>query len=317
MEKLTAQHCGKNSSNSSSKTSSSGAGSVDALYLAKLVERFNSHLENYLQRYGQGPPRLLEAMAYSLLTGGKRVRPMLVILSCQCCGGQELQAMPAAAAIEMVHTFSLIHDDLPAMDNDDLRRGRPTNHKVFGQAMAILAGDALLALAFELLAKQVQDPARASRQIYQLAHAAGLAGMTGGQALDIDYQGQADLDTIEQVHTSKTAALISCACKLGALAADADDRAVNALGKFGLYIGRAFQILDDLLDIRANSDQAGKRTGKDASLGRPNYAVIAGKKDSMTRAEQLFDQAVAELTDFGHRADRLTYLAGKLMTRNN
>jgi len=286
-------------------------------WLNELVQQFNDRLFEYLEAYNRGPDRLAEAMAYSLRAGGKRIRPALVLLSCECCNGRREQAMPAAAAIEMVHTFSLIHDDLPAMDDDDLRRGRLTNHKVFGEAMAILAGDALLALAFELIGREVRPTETAARQVYELANATGLAGMTGGQALDIQYQNQADPKTVEDIHIKKTAALIGCACKLGAMAADADEGDIEALGRFGLDIGQAFQIADDLLDVQGTAGQAGKRTGKDASTGRPNLAVLIGAEQSRQRADQLFDRAVGQLQRFGPRADKLIQLAGKLIQRSH
>lgn len=279
-----------------------------------LLGELSAQVERGIERYGStplaGPAVLVRAMRYSLEAGGKRVRPALVVLSGRACGGTTEQAMPAAVAIEMVHTFSLVHDDLPAMDNDDLRRGKPTSHKAFGEAMAILAGDGLLIGAFEVLTREVDDSATAQRMVCELASASGSAGMTGGQALDIACDGT-DLGAAraEEIHRLKTTAMIRAAARLGALSAGADETIIDVLGSYGEKLGLAFQIVDDLLDLSGETSVVGKQTGKDAQAGKPNYAVIVGTDRARTRVDALIDQAIAELAPLGERAESLIELA--------
>jgi len=258
------------------------------------------------------PKRLLEAIEYSLLAGGKRLRPALVLESWRACGGAgetERSAVAAAAAIELIHTFSLVHDDLPAMDDDDLRRGKPTNHKVFGEAMAILAGDAMTTLAFEILARDAL-PKVAPALIRELASAAGPAGMIGGQVIDMDSQNAAlSLEQLTQLHRMKTGALLSAACRMGAIAAGANEPALRSVSEFGRHIGVAFQIVDDLLDVTATAQQMGKQTGKDAGRGKNTFPALIGMGASVAEAKRQLDAAIQAIAGFGEAGAPLALLA--------
>jgi geranylgeranyl diphosphate synthase type II len=262
------------------------------------------------------PPVLLEAMRYSLLGPGKRLRPLLVLLAARACGGTIEAALPAACAVEMVHAYSLIHDDLPAMDNDDLRRGRPTCHKVFGEAMAILAGDALLAAAFESLAKGVRPPALAAECCAVLAEAAGAGQLVGGQADDMAAAIDCTLEALESMHGRKTGAMIAASLVLGAMTAGADPPRINALADYGRRLGLAFQIVDDLLDVRGDEQAVGKRLQKDAREGKRTFPALIGVDASVRRAEQLVREACAALEPFGPEANDLRALAGYVLERN-
>ena len=291
------------------------------------------------------PPRLREAMRYSLLAPGKRLRPMLVLLAAEACGGPIDASMPAACAVEMIHTYSLMHDDLPAMDDDDLRRGRPTCHRAFDEAMAILAGDALLTLAFEVLAKETEPPAVAAACCAALAEAAGARGMAGGQADDIAGAGEGlgigdwglDSDSsrvslrdeppgtrpslpvslLESIHQRKTGALIRVSLRLGALIAGAAADQQTALDLYGRRFGLAFQITDDLLDVQSNQAATGKRVGKDAQQGKLTFPSLLGIDRSVRRAKQLIAEACQSLAPCGDRADGLRTLAGYVLERNH
>src|SRR5579864_3779639 len=244
-----------------------------------LRERVNARLEKYVEQAPGVPSQLREAMAYSLLAGGKRLRPILVLLSCEACGGTTEAALPAACAIEMVHTYSLIHDDLPAMDNDDLRRGRPTNHVIFGEALAILAGDGLLTLAFEVLARNISPAETAAACCADLARAAGMAGMVGGQVADLEAEGRtvASLEELEGIHRRKTGALLASALTMGARIAQAGNEDRHRLANFGRCLGLAFQITDDLLDVCGSVQTLGKAVQKDASHGKLTYPSLLGE----------------------------------------
>lgn len=278
--------------------------------IGELAGRIDRALEECCSTRLSGPPALLKAMRYSLTGGGKRFRPALTLLACRACGGREAQAMIPAVAVEMVHTFSLVHDDLPALDDDELRRGNPTSHKVFGEAMAILAGDALLIFAFELMGRYVEPAALAGRMSAELARAAGPAGMTGGQVMDIFYASDnSDPGVPEHIHMLKTAALIRCSTRLGAIAAGVDEARVDALGRYGENLGLAYQIVDDLLDVTGTTDALGKQAGKDAEAGKPNLAVLLGADPARERAESLIVEAVDALSVFGADAETLRDLA--------
>jgi len=255
-------------------------------------------------------------MRYSLLAPGKRLRPYL---TCRCCclaGGDEASAYPVAAAVECVHAFSLIHDDLPAMDDDDVRRGQPACHVRFGEATAILAGDALLALAFELVAGATASQRLAGLLTLELARAVGTAGMIGGQAEDLaGEQHPPDQALTELIHLRKTARLFECACRLGAMLADNEGRAREALGDYGRHLGLAFQATDDLLDATATAEQLGKPTGKDAGRGKQTLVRCVGIEESRRRAAVYVDQAVAALAPFGPQADDLRELARYVLRR--
>lgn len=280
-----------------------------------------TYLQEALVRQTDAPPRLLQAMDYSLRAGGKRLRPALVLECFNACGGAAAGSYPsalaAAGAMELIHTFSLVHDDLPAMDDDDLRRGRPTNHKVFGEAMAILAGDAMTTLAFELIA--VDAEARlVGPMVAELARQAGPVGMIGGQVLDMDSENQAlDLPDLQRIHRMKTGALLMASCRLGALAAGADQNKVQAMGDFGRYLGLAFQIVDDLLDVISTAEQMGKATGKDADRGKNTYPILLGLEPARLQAQQQLATALKILDSFGPPADGLRSLAKFVVERSN
>jgi geranylgeranyl diphosphate synthase type II len=245
-------------------------------------------------------------MRYSVFAGGKRLRPVLVIAGAEAVGGQMDDVMPTACAVEMIHTYSLIHDDLPAMDNDDFRRGSPTNHKVFGEALAILAGDALLTLAFRLLADNVPPASGGARLhgiLVEIADAAGSPGMVGGQVADIESEGKrADGEVVDYIHTHKTAALIRASIRSGAILAGATPQQLDALGVAGEALGLAFQIMDDILDVTATSEELGKTAGKDQAQQKATYPAVHGIEASRRRAQALVAEAHAALEPFGPRA---------------
>ena len=280
-------------------------------------------IANYLgdvhRQWPTAPPRLMEAINYSLLAGGKRLRPTLVLESCRAAGGDPASpsALVAAAAMELIHTFSLVHDDLPAMDDDDLRRGRPTNHKVFGEALAILAGDAMVTAAFELLAHRA-DAAIAPRLIAELASAAGPAGMIGGQVLDIEGENRSlSIDELRKLHAMKTGALLVASCRMGALAAGASDAVIDSLTAYARHVGLAFQIVDDLLDVTATPEQLGKATNKDVRRGKNTYPQLLGLDGARDAAASELQAAIAVLSPLGDRAAGLASLARFIVQRSS
>ncbi len=260
------------------------------------------------------PPKLAEAMAYSLLGPGKRLRPMLCLLACEAVGGAIESALPAAVAVEMVHTYSLIHDDLPAMDDDDLRRGRPTCHRQFDEATAILAGDALLTLAFEVLATGC-PPRTAAVSCAELATGAGAAGMVGGQAMDLAASGE-----LEAIHRRKTGALIRASLRLGLYAAQAENGIIaanlSAVDAYSAAFGLAFQIADDLLDVTSTAEKTGKRVGKDADRGKLTYPGLLGIEASRAKAHALADDAANAANSLGNSGGLLAELAQYAVTRD-
>ena len=264
------------------------------------------------------PPRLRQAMRYSVLGGGKRLRPILALMAAEACGASADAALPAACALEMVHTYSLIHDDLPCMDDDDLRRGRPTCHKAFDEATAVLAGDALLTLAFEVLARDVRPASAALGCILALAEGAGPSGMVGGQMADLQAEGRSDatLDALEAIHRRKTGALLRASLKMGGLVAGADGSILQALDAYGHAVGLAFQIVDDLLDVQGDEAKLGKRVNKDHGLGKWTYPGLLGLEGSRRRARDLADEAVEALEPLGLRGARLRALALDLLERD-
>ncbi len=261
--------------------------------------------------------RVKEAISYTLGAPGKRLRSALVLWCCELVGGQvNHNAEIAAAAIEMVHTYSLVHDDLPAMDNDDLRRGLPTCHKAFDEATAILTGDALLTLAFEILAKEVDDPAVAVKLISQLAQDAGPSGMIAGQMADLKAQnGRGNKELLEYIHTNKTAKMFRCATATGAICGGATDEQFQRLSEYGLKIGLGFQIADDILDVSASSEHLGKTAGKDAKAAKCTYPAVVGIEKARQLEKKLADEAMAALEPFGEKADTLRQLAMALLKR--
>jgi len=269
------------------------------------------------------PPALLEAMQYSLLAAGKRLRPLLVLSAAEACGGRDAAALPAACAVEMVHTYSLIHDDLPAMDDDDLRRGLPTCHKRFGEALAILAGDALLTLAFHVLAESY-PPTTAAACCRELAGAAGAAGMVGGQVEDLAWERAPrsySVEALENLHARKTGALFRACLRLGAWAVlgerqgGPDVDLLQSLDDYGRCFGQAFQITDDLLDVEGSSAETGKRVHKDAARGKFTYPGFLGVAESRERAERLCRDARDHLLRFGKAGERLAALSLSIVDR--
>jgi geranylgeranyl diphosphate synthase type II len=270
----------------------------------------------------EGPAdRLLEAMRYSLMAGGKRLRPVLALASCEAVGGALEAAMGLACAIEMIHTYSLVHDDLPCMDDDDLRRGRPTNHKVYGEAIATLAGDALLTDAFKVLARSASTQRVLPVQVVldtiaELADAAGSGGMVGGQVIDLLGEGRSmDLGELEHLHTRKTGALFVAAVCGGARLGGATPSQLAALREYAQALGLAFQVIDDLLDVEASTEAVGKRTNKDQARGKATYPSLLGVERSREFARELIGTAQAALTAFDRRADPLRMLAAFAVER--
>ncbi len=289
-------------------------------YLHDRQQRVEAALDAALQ--GDYPATLYEAMRYSLLAGGKRLRPILCLATCELLDGQEPQAMPTACALEMIHTMSLIHDDLPAMDNDDYRRGKLTNHKVYGEDVAILAGDALLTYAFEYIATQTRGVAAdlVLRVIADLAKAVGAEGLVGGQIVDLASEGNPDvtLETLNYIHTHKTGALLRVSVTSGAILAGANDAQVSILASYADRIGLAFQIVDDILDITATSEELGKSAGKDLQAQKATYPSFWGIEESRKQARQLVNTAQADvLACFGEKAHPLVALADFIVDRKH
>ncbi|OKH27387.1 geranylgeranyl diphosphate synthase CrtE [Chroogloeocystis siderophila] len=267
------------------------------------------------------PEKIYEAMRYSLLAGGKRLRPILCLATCELAGGTTEMAIPTACALEMIHTMSLIHDDLPAMDNDDYRRGMLTNHKVYGEDIAILAGDGLLAYAFEYVAAKTKNvPAqRVLQVISRLGRAVGAAGLVGGQVVDLESEGKADvsIDTLNFIHNHKTAALLEACVACGAILAGAPEADLQRLTRYAQNIGLAFQIVDDILDITATQEELGKTAGKDLQAQKATYPSIWGLEESQRQARQLVQAAIAELDSFGEKALPLQAIAEFITSRTH
>ena len=288
---------------------------------AAYLEAARTRVEEALDRSlpPERPESLREAMRYSLLAGGKRLRPILCLAACELAGEDPQLAVPTAVALEMVHTMSLIHDDLPAMDNDDLRRGRPTNHKVYGEANAILAGDALLTRAFEMVALRSPGvPAeRLLAVVAELSLASGAPGLVGGQVVDLESEGRSvDLETLEYIHLHKTGALLQACVLCGALVAGAEPALLDALRTYSRGIGLAFQIIDDILDVTASSEVLGKTAGKDLAADKTTYPKLLGLEESRRRADALVDEAKKALAPWSERAQPLLALADYITSRD-
>lgn len=268
------------------------------------------------------PKNLHDSMVYSLLAGGKRIRPVLCIAAYEACGGRAGDIVPYASALEFIHTYSLIHDDLPAMDNDDLRRGKPTNHKVFGEGMAILAGDALLTEAFYLLANNQSsgyfEPSLRLMVIREIAMAAGIHGMVGGQAQDLlSEDAEPDVETLAFIHSHKTAALITASVRTGGILANCDDEKLFGLTKYGENIGLAFQVVDDILDIEGETEVIGKPKGSDEKKKKMTYPKLYGIERSKEKAKELIDSAIGALRIFDEKAEPLRGIARYLLERKS
>ncbi|MCC7083602.1 MAG: polyprenyl synthetase family protein [Pirellulales bacterium] len=280
--------------------------------------RIDAALDAYTEFSADCPRQLRDAIRYSLLAPGKRLRPTLVLLAAEACGGHWEAAMPAACAVEMIHAYSLVHDDLPAMDDDDLRRGRPTCHKAFGEAVAILAGDAMLTLAFDVLAKGVSPPEVAAKCCSSLATAAGAENLVGGQADDLAVEFLAEeLQTLEAIHRRKTGAMFMVSLQLGGLTAGAGVDQQAALERYGRKIGLAFQIADDLLDVEGDETALGKRVGKDSEHGKLTFPGLLGVEESRRRAMRLIDEACAALEPLGEQRAGLDALARYVVERKH
>jgi geranylgeranyl diphosphate synthase type II len=288
-------------------------------YLARQRARVETALAGYFPPERVHPHRLVEAVRYSLLGGGKRIRPILLLAACEAVGGAVEPAVSYACALEMIHTYSLVHDDLPAMDDDTLRRGRPTSHVVFGEGLAILAGDALLTEAFHVLAQSVERdrwPRRALRAVREIAEAAGPRGMVGGQAADLAAEGRvADLATVEFIHVRKTGALILAAVRAGALIGGARAPALQQLTRYGECLGLAFQIADDVLDAGAPTSVTGKEPGRDGVRHKATFPAVLGLPAAKQRARELREQALGALARFDRRADPLRGIAHLVVGR--
>jgi len=296
-------------------------------YLKERRELIDSYLRSYFGTSSE-PSLLHEAMRYSLFAGGKRIRPILALASYEACGGQQEEIIPQASALELIHTYSLIHDDLPAMDNDELRRGKPTNHRVFGEAMAILAGDALLTEAFYLIADcglrtvelkksgfRIPDSATL-RVIREVALSAGAHGMVGGQAQDIlSENSEPDRDTLHFIHLHKTAALITASVRMGPILAGSNEDMLKALTRYGENIGFAFQIIDDILDIEGSTEELGKSAGSDRKMKKLTYPALFGIERSRQKAGDLVSGAIDALCIFSYEADPLREIARYLVKR--
>jgi len=286
-------------------------------YLTSRQRRIDHALARYLPKANVRPATIHKAMRYSLFAGGKRLRPILCLAAAEAVGADLQDAMPAACALEMIHTYSLIHDDLPAMDDDDLRRGIPTNHKVFGEAIAILAGDGLLTEAFTLLGNCRTLPAdRVVQLVTVISAAAGHRGMVGGQVVDMLWQNRtADISVVRYMHGKKTAALIAASTQAGSLAGGGSSEQVERLGRYGRAVGLAFQIVDDILDIQGDPALLGKKTGVDIARGKATYPAAVGLEQAEKDAQALISEALEALTEFDHRAEPLRALARYIVAR--
>lgn len=290
-------------------------------YIAERVTQIDAELDRYLPAGERLPASLHQAMRYSIFAGGKRIRPLLMIAACEAVGGKMTNVLPAACAMEMIHTYSLIHDDLPAMDNDDYRRGRLTNHKIFGEAIAILAGDALLTQAFIVLATvdpgENISPAERLRVLKIIAAAAGSLGMVGGQVVDMESETKSvELPIVEYIHTHKTGALILASLQVGAILGGANSQAFAALTRYGECAGLAFQIADDILDIVGEQSLLGKDVGSDVHRGKATYPALLGLAESRRRAEELRDLAIDALAALGTESEPLRALVSFIVDRS-
>lgn len=288
------------------------------IYLAARQKGIDRALNSYLPKATVRPATIHEAMRYSLFAGGKRLRPILCLAAAEACGGEIAGALPLACALECIHTYSLVHDDLPSMDNDDFRRGRPTCHKVFGDGIAVLAGDALLTVAFEIVGR-----AKGSRRydvralLFEISDAASSRKLIAGQVADLEAEGKRiDRTQLRFIHENKTAALITTSLRLGAMSANADDKQLTAITEFGRALGLAFQVIDDILDVTQTTEKLGKSAGKDVAARKATYPAVIGLPKSRAEAQRLTRKAHAALTSFGGDAERLHSLASYLLQRD-
>jgi len=283
-------------------------------YLSEGKKLIEERILSFLPQGKAYPESIHEAMRYSLLAGGKRLRPVLVMAAAEAVGGDRHTILPFAVAAELIHTYTLIHDDLPALDNDDLRRGKPTNHKVFGEAIAILAGDALLTQAFIIMTRaagmEVIPPECVLTATHEMAGALGSTGMIGGQVVDLESEGKAiNSETLEYIHIYKTGFLIRACIRCGGILSEATKDQLTSLSSFGAHIGLAFQIIDDILDITGDQEKLGKDIGSDLTKNKATYPALYGLEESKRKAEELVEESIDCLNEFDDRADPLREIA--------
>jgi geranylgeranyl diphosphate synthase type II len=286
-------------------------------YLKSRQQKIDRALDRYLPKESVKPATIHKAMRYSLFAGGKRLRPILCLAAAEACGGKIDNALPLACALECIHTYSLVHDDLPSMDNDDFRRGRATCHKVFGDGIAVLAGDGLLTIAFEIVSR-AKPTSRYDMSILlrEVAVAAGSQKLIAGQVADLEAEGQKiDMSGLRYIHQNKTAAILTTSVRLGAMSANANPKQLNAITKFGRALGLAFQIIDDILDVTQTSEKLGKSAGKDIAAKKATYPAVIGLEKSRAEARRLTRQAHDTLANFRTRAEALQELANYLLER--
>jgi len=287
-------------------------------WLAEKSRATDAALDRFLPRATMRPATIHKAMRYSLFAGGKRMRPALLLASAEACGGGDADALPLACAVECIHTYSLIHDDLPAMDDDDFRRGKPTNHKVFGEGIAVLAGDALLTQAFEIAAQCNSWPRYSPRDVVlEIARASGSLQLIAGQVADLEGEGKkVSAAQLKYIHERKTSALLCCSARLGGMSANATPKQLQALTDFGYHVGLAFQVIDDILDVTQSSETLGKTAGKDIAAQKATYPAILGLEKSKKIAQELTDKAFGALKPFKGKAVALEALARYLLERD-
>ena len=286
-------------------------------YLVTRQKEVDRALNRFLPKESTQPATIHKAMRYSLFAGGKRLRPILCLAAAEACGGKVSAALPLACAVECIHTYSLVHDDLPSMDNDDFRRGRPTCHKVFGDGIAILTGDALLTIAFEIAAKTGGTKRYDLREIFrEISVAAGSRKLIAGQVADLEAEGRRiNRAQLRYIHENKTAALLTASVRLGAMAVNASEKQLAAITAFGRALGLAFQVIDDILDVTQTSEKLGKSAGKDVAAKKATYPAVIGLEKSRVEAKRLTSRADAALANFGQGADRLREIAKHLLAR--
>jgi geranylgeranyl diphosphate synthase type II len=286
-------------------------------YLAARQKEVDRALDRFLPKESAKPATIHKAMRYSLFAGGKRLRPILCLAAAEACGGKTAAALPLACAVECIHTYSLVHDDLPSMDNDDLRRGRPTSHKVFGEGIAVLTGDALLTVAFEIATHAEPTRRYSLRDILRdLAIAAGSRKLIAGQVADLEAEGQPITRAgLRYIHENKTAAMLAVSVRLGAMSANATEPQLAAITDFGHSLGLAFQVIDDILDVTQTSEKLGKSAGKDVAAQKATYPAVIGLDASRREAKRLTQRADAALEPFGAKADMLRQIASYLLAR--
>ena len=286
-------------------------------YLGEAVSDVDGAMDGFLPTLDERPGSIHEAMRYCVFAGGKRLRPVLCIAAAEACGGRREDAFPAACAVELMHTYSLVHDDLPCMDDDDLRRGRATCHKVFGEGMAVLCGDALLTEAFAVIAKsQASESYSVGEMVAELALTGGSRKLLGGQVLDLEGEGKAlAMEELVQIHEAKTAALLTASVRLGAMSAGAGEDELEALTRFGHALGLAFQVIDDILDVTQTTENLGKTAGKDAAVEKATYPSVIGLELSRKEAGRLTAEAMEALEIFGEKAAKLREIAERMLVR--